>query len=291
MRIARFRLLEEVEGPVRIGALLSDGSFLDATSLEPPTETHRLYDVDGRFVGDLRTAVEAAENGRLGLPVRTASTVRVLAPVGRPGKIVCVGLNYEDHALESTMEVPDEPLIFSKFPGTINDPEAVVRIPEGSTQVDFEAELGVVVGRTLRNCTPEEALDGVLGYTCINDVSARDFQFADGQWQRGKSCDGFCPVGPSIVTTDDIPDPQDLDISLTLNDEVMQESHTRDMIFDVRRIIAHVTTFATLEPGDLIATGTPPGCGFALDPPVWLAPGDRMAVRIGGIGELHNTVG
>jgi acylpyruvate hydrolase len=273
-----------------MGARLEDGSYLDASSWNPPSSAHELFDLEGEFIRCLEASVEQAERGEGNLPTHRAEEVVALAPVQRPGKVICVGLNYEDHALESTMALPQEPLIFSKFSTTINDPGAMIRIPQGSNEVDFEAELGVVIGRRTSECTTENALEAVLGYTCVNDVTARDFQFADGQWQRGKSCDGFCPIGPEIVTTSRITDPQGLTMQLVLNDSVMQESHTRDMIFDVRTIIAHITTFATLEPGDLIATGTPPGCGFAMTPPVYLSSGDRMTVRIGGIGELHNTV-
>ncbi|MDG2029863.1 MAG: fumarylacetoacetate hydrolase family protein [Phycisphaerales bacterium] len=290
MRIVRFRLSGTPGEEGRMGARLEDGSYLDASSWNPPACAHELFDLEGEFIRCLGAAVKKAEQGEGSLPVHSAEDVVVLAPVQRPGKVICVGLNYEDHALESTMALPEEPLIFSKFSTTINDPGASIRIPPGSDEVDFEAELGVVIGRRTSDSTRENALESVLGYTCVNDVSARDFQFADGQWQRGKSCDGFCPIGPEIVTTSRIPDPQGLGMQMILNDSVMQESNTGKMIFDVRTIIAHITSFATLEPGDLIATGTPPGCGFAMTPPVYLGSGDRMTVRIEGIGELHNTI-
>ena len=290
MRIVRFKLSTDSAEDGRMGARLENGTYLDASGWNAPTSAHQLYDLDGEFIRCLGAAVEQAERGESDLPTHAAEKVTLLAPVQRPGKVICVGLNYEDHALESTMALPEEPLIFSKFPTTINDPGAKIRLPEGSNEVDFEAELGVIIGRRTSACTRENALDAVLGYTCVNDVSARDFQFADGQWQRGKSCDGFCPIGPEIVSTGMIPDPQALAMQLVLNDTVMQESHTEHMIFDVRTIIAHITTFATLEPGDVIATGTPPGCGFAMTPPVYLGSGDHMTVRIEGIGELHNAI-
>ena len=290
MRITRFTHAEDGHATPRIGLRLGSGSFVDASSLTPPSSAHECYDVDGSFLLELKAESERLDQGRGTLPTLDPGEVRLLSPLERPGKVICIGLNYRDHALESEMELPEEPLVFSKFSTSITDPGSRIRLPDGSREVDYEAELGVVIGRRTFQCAPEEALDSVLGYTCVNDVSARDFQFADGQWQRGKSCDGFCPVGPEIVTTDEIPDPQGLTMSLLLNDEVMQETRTDGMIFDVRTIIAYISRFATLEPGDLIATGTPPGCGFAMDPPVYLAAGDRMSVRISDIGTLDNTI-
>jgi 2-keto-4-pentenoate hydratase/2-oxohepta-3-ene-1,7-dioic acid hydratase in catechol pathway len=290
MRIVRFTHDSDEHGTDRFGARLSNGMLLDASSWTLPTRTHELYEKNGEFLQCLEQAVEQAEAGVGRLPVVEERETRLLAPVERPGKVICVGLNYDDHALESSMALPEEPLIFSKFTTTINDPGAAIDLPRGSKEVDYEAELGVVIGRRTFECSKAEALDSVLGYTCVNDVSARDFQFADGQWQRGKSCDGFCPIGPEIVTADRIPDPQALTMTLMLNETVMQETHTSEMIFDVRTIIAYISGFATLEPGDVIATGTPPGCGFAMDPPVYLQSGDRMAVRISEIGELHNSI-
>lgn len=287
MRIVRFTHEDKTE---RIGARLKNGNILDASEIEPPRDPFAVYDLDGEFLPRLRQEVERAEGSSTHLQIHDHESVRLLAPVARPRKIICIGVNYDDHALESAMELPEKPLVFSKFSTTICGPGDVVSIPDGSEQVDYEAELGVIIGREVQNCTEEAALSAVLGYTCVNDISARDFQFADGQWQRGKSCDGFCPTGPEIVTTDEIPDPQSLDISLELNGKTMQRESTTEMVFGVRSIIAHISSFATLEPGDLIATGTPPGCGFAMDPPVYLASGDKMSVVIEGIGELSNTI-
>lgn len=287
MRLLRFAHGEDTP---RIGVRLGSGGILDASELEQPADPFGVYDLDGDFLPMLRKEVERAESGTSKLRVESPDGVRLLAPIPRPGKIVCVGVNYDDHALESSMDLPERPLIFSKFSSTICGPGDSVSIPVGSEQVDYEAELGVVIGREVRGCTEENALEAVLGYTCVNDISARDFQFSDGQWQRGKSCDGFCPIGPEIVTTDEVPDPQSLAIRMELNGTTMQEETTAEMVFDVRSIIAHISSFATLEPGDLIATGTPPGCGFAMDPPVYLASGDQVTVSIESIGELHNTI-
>ena len=208
----------------------------------------------------------------------------------RPGKIVCIGLNYRDHAAESKLEIPERPLMFSKFSSCVIAPGEPVVIPWTSQKVDYEAELAVVIGRRAKHVKASRAMDHVLGYTAFNDVSARDFQFADGQWQRGKSCDTFAPMGQSIVTTDQISDPHKLGIKLVLNGETMQDSNTDQLIFGIPELIEAISESITLEPGDVIATGTPSGVGFARKPPVFLKPGDQMEVLIDGIGGLGNPV-
>ena len=212
------------------------------------------------------------------------------APVPRPGKIVCIGLNYRDHAAESGLAVPPVPVIFSKFSSCVIAPGEPVVVPTTSEKVDYEAELAVVIGRHAKHVSADRAYDYVLGYTAFNDVTARDFQFGDGQWQRGKSCDTFAPMGQTIVTTDEIPDPHTLRISLALNGTVMQESNTAQLIFGVPQLIEFITKSTSLEPGDVIATGTPAGVGFARKPPVYLKPGDVMEVDIDRIGRLGNPV-
>ncbi len=229
---------------------------------------------------------EAKENGLL---VDRADAYW-FAPVPRPRKIICIGLNYRDHAIESNMPIPERPVIFSKFSTCVIAPGEPVVLPPGSQQVDYECELAVVIGRQAKNVKAANAYDYVLGYTAFNDVSARDFQFADGQWQRGKSCDTFAPMGQSIVTTDKITDPHNLSIKLVLNGQTMQDSNTNQLIFGVPELIEFLTESITLEPGDVIATGTPPGVGFARKPPVFLKPGDQMEVLIEGIGGLGNPV-
>jgi 2-keto-4-pentenoate hydratase/2-oxohepta-3-ene-1,7-dioic acid hydratase in catechol pathway len=210
--------------------------------------------------------------------------------ISRPGKIVCVGLNYLDHAQEGGMELPKAPLLFSKWPNTlIGDGEAIVLPPE-SKEVDYEAELGVVIGTTAKRVSEADALDHVAGYICLNDVSARDMQFGDGQWTRGKSLDTFCPVGPRLVPREEIADPQQLGIRCILNGETMQDSSTSQMIFSVAEIIAYVSQVITLEPGDLIATGTPAGVGVFKDPKVLLKDGDEVSIEIDGLGTLTNPV-
>jgi len=212
------------------------------------------------------------------------------APVPRPGKLVCIGLNYRDHAKESNMPLPEKPVVFSKFSSAVIAPGEPVVIPRTSRQVDYEAELAVVIGRRAKNVSADHAYDYVLGYTAFNDVTARDFQFGDGQWQRGKSCDTFAPMGQTIVTTDVIADPHKLAIKLKLNGEIMQDSNTDQLIFGVPQLIEFISQTITLEPGDVIATGTPAGVGFARKPPVFLKPGDEMEVLIEGMGGLGNPV-
>jgi 2-keto-4-pentenoate hydratase/2-oxohepta-3-ene-1,7-dioic acid hydratase in catechol pathway len=209
--------------------------------------------------------------------------------IGLPQKIVCVGLNYRDHAAEQGVALPERPLLFAKWPNTLIAGRDAIRIPAISKQVDYEAELGVVIGRRASGVQVGDALDFVEGYVVANDVSGRDLQFADGQWVRGKSLDTFLPVG-DLVAARDVPDPQALPIRAVLNGDVLQDSNTSNMIFGVAEIIAFVSQAITLEPGDLIITGTPAGVGAFRDPPIWLAPGDEITIEIDGIGSITNPV-
>ena len=213
-----------------------------------------------------------------------------MLPIDRPSKIVCVGLNYRDHAEEQGTALPTAPLLFAKWQNTLIGPGDPIVIPPLVTKCDYEAELGVIIGSTVRDVSAENALEAVAGYICLNDVSARDLQFADGQWTRGKSPDTFCPVGPSLVPRDEIPDPQALTIRAILNGETMQDSTTANMVFGVAEIIEYVTRTITLEPGDLIATGTPAGVGAFRDPSVYMQPGDEITIEIEGLGSLTNPV-
>ncbi len=218
------------------------------------------------------------------------SEARLLAPVERPGKIVAIGQNYWDHCREQNKPAPEWPIIFTKFTTSINDPGGVISwSPALTGQVDFEAELAVVIGRTARRVPEAEALSYVFGYTAANDVTARDLQYGDKQWVRGKSLDTFCPLGPALVTADTIPDPQRLAVRAILNDQVMQNSHTGEMIFSVAHLIAFASQAFTLEPGDVLLTGTPDGVGMFRNPPVFMKNGDRIVVEIEGIGRLENT--
>ena len=213
-----------------------------------------------------------------------------MLPIERPGKIVCVGLNYRDHAEEQGTELPTAPLLFAKWQNTLIGPGDAIVIPPLVTKCDYEAELGVVIGATVRDVSAANALEAVAGYVCVNDVSARDLQRADRQWTRGKSPDTFCPVGPRLVPRDEVPDPQALAIRAVLNGETMQESTTANMIFGIGELIAYITRTITLEPGDLIVTGTPGGVGLFREPPVFMQPGDQITIEIEGIGSLTNPV-
>ena len=211
-------------------------------------------------------------------------------PIDRPSKIVCVGLNYRDHAEEQGTELPAAPLLFAKWPNALIGPGEPVVIPRVSQRVDYEAELGVVIGSRVRGVSEENALEAVRGYLCLNDVSARDLQFSDGQWTRGKSPDTFCPIGPRLVPRDDVDDPQALGIRCVLNGEVMQDSTTANMIFSVAEVIAYASQTMTLEPGDLLATGTPAGVGVFREPPRLLEDGDEVTIEIERLGALTNPV-
>lgn len=216
--------------------------------------------------------------------------VKLAPPVTRPAKIIGIGLNYRDHAEEQNATIPDEPRIFAKFPNTLighNDPITWDR--NVTSQVDFEAELAVVIGKTIKHCPESEALEAVFGYTCANDVSARDIQFSNAQIVRGKSLDTFCPLGPWIVTADEIPDPGSLKIRCRLNGNLMQDGHTSLMIFSVPGLISFLSRSFTLVPGDIILTGSPKGVGTFRDPPVYMKDGDEVMVEIEGIGRLVNT--
>jgi 5-carboxymethyl-2-hydroxymuconate isomerase len=237
----------------------------------------------------LRSAADAAD-ARIAADGTPLADADLLAPVPRPGKIVAIGRNFREHVAEENTDPPPAPLVFAKFPSSIVGPGDEIRWdPDLTQQVDWEAELGVVIGTAARNVPLDRALDHVLGYTCLHDVTARDLQFGDGQWTRGKSLDTFCPIGPSIVTADEVPDPQDLAISCTVDGEVVQSSRTSMMYFGVAEIIAFCSRSFTLEPGDVIATGTPGGVGAFRTPPRFLGDGSVVTVEIEGIGRLTNT--
>ena len=233
-----------------------------------------------------RLVAEAPQGSLVGM-----SGVRLMAPVPRPGKIIAIGLNYRDHQIESgAKEAPKSPMIFAKFTSSIAAAEDPIVIPAGDPQVDYEAELAVVIGKRGKSVLEENALSHVAGYMPLNDVSARAWQFADKQWVRGKSCDTFCPTGPYLTTSDEIEDPHALGIRARVNGVTMQDSNTAKMIFKVPQLIAHISASITLEPGDIIATGTPEGVGVFRTPPVFLKAGDVVEIEIEKLGILRNPV-
>ena len=308
MKLVQFRPKREEKATPRMGALIAGGkAILDlAATLDghgkggwlPGHTSCEWYNVEGSVWSLVRSACEVAlsaddktvaqwmKQGR----VVALEEAHLCAPVPRPGKLICIGLNYRDHAAEQGVAVPESPIVFSKFTTAIIGPEDSVVIPAACTQPDYEAELAVVIGRTAKNVPRARAYEHVFGYCAFNDISGRDFQFADKQWQRGKSCDTFAPMGPFVATREEIKDPHGLAIRMRLNGQVMQDSRTDQLVFGVPELIEFLTASVTLEPGDIIATGTPPGVGFARKPPVYLKAGDRMEVEIDGLGVLVNNV-
>jgi 2-keto-4-pentenoate hydratase/2-oxohepta-3-ene-1,7-dioic acid hydratase in catechol pathway len=216
--------------------------------------------------------------------------VRIRAPIARPGKIICVGLNYRDHCREQDVAEPDYPMLFAKFANAVNDPGATVVRPRATEKLDLECELAVVIGRRASRIGPDEAMAAVFGYTILNDVTMRDLQREDRQWLRAKGSDGFAPIGPVLVTTDELGDARGLRMRSTVNGETWQDSSTDEMIFDVPTLVAFASRTITLEPGDVIATGTPAGVGHFQDPPRYVVGGDVMRCEIEGLGVLENPV-
>ncbi|WP_367306503.1 fumarylacetoacetate hydrolase family protein [Alicyclobacillus acidocaldarius] len=236
----------------------------------------------------VRRALEAIEEK--GVPAGKLSDLRLAPPVTRPQKILCVGLNYRKHAEESKMPIPSSPVYFAKFANSLAAHRDEIAIPEVAREVDYEVELVAVIGRRCRNVAEEEALGAVFGYTIGNDLSARDLQMRASQWLYGKAIDGFAPLGPYIATADEVGDPQRLGLRLYVNGDLRQNSSTADMIFSVAQVIADLSRIMTLEPGDLIYTGTPEGVILGREEKVWLKPGDEMACEIDGLGRLENRL-
>jgi acylpyruvate hydrolase len=302
MRIITF----EINGQTRWGALANDYAvdlnlahalYLASHGRAPEYLANNVLD----FLQHGETAWDAARETLDFLSDRVVdgvmyprARVKLLAPIQYPPDIICIGRNYAEHAREGNAEVPTYPVLFSKFSSAVIGPDAVIHLHPNETQkVDYEGELGVVMGKTAREVSAAEALDYVFGYTVVNDVSARDLQFspyAQGQWIRGKGLDTFCPMGPFVVSKDEIPDPQNLSVRTRVNGQVMQDGNTQDMIFDVAHLIEFISHGIALLPGDIIATGTPPGVGHYRNPPVYLRPGDVVQIEIGKIGTLSNEV-
>jgi len=217
-----------------------------------------------------------------------AASVQLLAPIQRPPKLICIGLNYHDHAVESGLPVPTIPVVFNKFTNVVIGPNDPIVLPRISEKPDYEAELAMVIGKTGRNIPVDKWQDYVFGYTIVNDVSARDWQMQTSQWLMGKTFDTFAPMGPCITTSDEIPDPHVLDITMEVGGELRQNSNTKELIFRIPELVAHLSSVVTLEPGDVICTGTPAGVGLGFKPPKWLQAGQECVARIAGIGELRN---
>lgn len=283
MRLAT--LLTE-QGPR--ACMLHEGLYVDINAADPglPSSVREIL-----ALGEVGLEQVRREIGRGGVRHQPAEST-FLAPVPDPQKVICLGLNYRDHAAESGMAVPEEPVLFSKFASSLIGHGAEILLPPVSDQVDYEAELVVVIGRAGRDVPREDAMDHVAGYAVGHDVSARDWQLnkPGKQWLAGKTFDTFAPVGPDLVTADEVADPHELGIRLRLNGATLQDSNTNQLVFRIDEVIAYISRICTLEPGDLIFTGTPPGVGMARKPPVWLKPGDVVEVEIDGLGTLRNPV-
>lgn len=281
----RFISYQSATGP-RVAGVRADG-YVDLNSADAslPTSLRALLE---QGPAALDKAVAATNSGQAIAP----GSVKLLPPVTDPEKIICIGLNYADHAAETGAKIPAEPVVFNKFLTALRAHGDDIELPAVSKEVDYEAELVVIIGKAGRNIPREAALAHVAGYACGHDVSARDWQKGKpgGQWLLGKSFDSFGPLGPELVTADEVGDPGVLEISLRLNGETMQHSTTRQLIFPVDYLVSYLSQCVTLKPGDLIYTGTPPGVGMARTPPVWLKPGDVVEIEIEKIGLLRNTV-
>ena len=263
----------------------------------PGQEKPGILDADGnlRDLSDQIDDLQGEVLGRLGELTATGPLVegqpRLGPPVAGIGKIVCIGKNYADHAAETGSKPPAEPMIFMKATSALSGPNDPVAIPRGSKSTDWEIELAAVIGKPARHVTEDKALEHVAGFTIMNDLSERDWQWhRAGQYTKGKSCDGFAPLGPWLVTPDEAGEPQDMALTLWVNGEVRQDGSTRDMIFGLRMLISYLSGFFTLHPGDVIATGTPAGVGAGMEPPQFLAPGDRLALEIAGLGRQEMDV-
>jgi 2-keto-4-pentenoate hydratase/2-oxohepta-3-ene-1,7-dioic acid hydratase in catechol pathway len=282
----RWVTVQSEEGPRACGVV--NGQYIDVNAADPemPTTVRELLELGPEWQ---RRAWAALPKGAVRHDPAGAT---LLAPVPDARKIVCIGLNYRDHAAESGVPVPTEPVLFSKYPTALIGHGAPIVLPRVSHEVDYEAELVVVIGRKGRHIPRQRALEYVGGYAVGHDVSARDWQLnkPGKQWMAGKTFDTFAPVGPELVTPDEVPEPQNLGIRLRLNGQTMQDSNTSQLVFGVDELIAYLSQVFTLEPGDLIFTGTPPGVGMARKPPVWLKAGDIVEVEIDKLGTLRNTV-
>jgi 2-keto-4-pentenoate hydratase/2-oxohepta-3-ene-1,7-dioic acid hydratase in catechol pathway len=284
VRLVTYRLAPDTDW--RSGALLDD-QVIDGEALGWPRD---MRDLLARIdtLGDLREAARSRVACGDALPL---ATVRLGPPVPDPGKILCVGLNYAAHAAESNMARPDAPEVFAKFANAVLAPDHdVVVPPRAQSAVDYEGELAVVIGRRASRLTAENALDHVAGYTVLDDVSARDLQLRGAQWTMGKAIDGFAPMGPALTLRDDIADVQNLELTTRVNGEVLQQASTASMLFTVVDLLVEITSVITLEPGDIIATGTPEGVGMARTPQRYLVDGDVVEVTIDGLGTLRNTI-
>lgn len=276
-------------GTTRIGALISrngEARIVDFSQADPSLPKEMIAFLQGG-----KTTMTLAQQAINSAPESLAlSTAKLLAPIPCPGKIICIGLNYSDHAAETGQPIPKYPIVFSKYSNTVIATDDPIVLPRVTNEVDYEAELGFVIGKTARYIPAAQALDYVAGYMPINDVSARDYQTRISQWTMGKTFDTFAPMGPALVTSDEIADAGNLKISLMINGEVLQDSNTNKLIFGIAQLVEALSEVMTLEAGDVVSTGTPPGVGMARNPKRYLRPGDVVNITIEGLGTLSNPV-
>lgn len=288
MRLIRF----EVGGVAMVGVEAA-GRYLDiagAAGLSGMASMRGFLSSGGPAMEAAARAVAKAEGCQDQAWSYSPADARLLAPIDDPQKIICVGQNYRDHCAEQQQPLPERPILFAKYPSAIIGPEGLIRIPRISSSIDYEAELAFVISRRGRYISAADAMDHVAGFMCLNDVTARDIQYSDKQWVRGKTFDTFAPIGPAIVTPDEVGDPENLEIRLELNGAVMQKSNTNNLVFGIRHLVSYISDTVTLEPGDIVTTGTPGGVGWFREPRVLLKPGDRVEVSVARIGVLRNTV-
>ncbi len=292
MRLARYRRKNEVSyGAIIANRIVCLPKLAKSQNSRLPRSLEEFIRLESDNIENVENLLENASTKNIDNASLSTENVTLLAPVSCPGKIICLGLNYRDHAAEQKAPLPDEPILFMKPRTAIIGPGESIAKPDFVEKLDYEAELAIVVGKRAKNVPVHEAISPIFGYTILNDVSARDIQFKDRQWTRGKSFDTFAPIGPSITTTEQLRDTSNLFIHTWVNDELRQNSTTRNMVFTVSEIIYHLSRVMTLEPCDVIATGTPSGVGFALKPqPKFLHLGDVVKIEIEGIGVLQNTV-
>ncbi|MDZ7637135.1 MAG: fumarylacetoacetate hydrolase family protein [Bryobacterales bacterium] len=281
MRLVNF---QAVEGPAQAGVL--NGERVHSLGSLGFHSVKQILEAGEAGMAKVRETLEDSSAGG-GVAL---SGVRLLAPLADAQKLIFIGLNYKDHAEEAKMPLPTVPTVFAKFANSVIDPDSTILIPKDTAKPDYEAEFAFVIGKRGKRIAAADWREYVAGYTIVHDVSARDFQMATSQWMMGKTCDTFCPMGPYLVTADEIEDPHNLRVELLLNGETMQDSNTSELIFKIPELIAHLSAVMTLEPGDVVSTGTPAGVGFSKTPPRWLEPGDECVVRVEGLGELRNLV-
>jgi 2-keto-4-pentenoate hydratase/2-oxohepta-3-ene-1,7-dioic acid hydratase in catechol pathway len=271
MKLVSFSL---PDGVVRPGALVDEGSLVDLAAVYPDA------------LAVIAAGLRSAPHG----PMHPLSEVRLHAPLPHPPRVFAIGLNYRDHAKESGMAIPTTPIVFFKLATSVIGPGAPIVLPKNSTQPDYEAEFAFVIGKGGYRIPAAAWREHIYGYTIVNDVSARDVQFASSQWNLSKSFPTFCPLGPAIVSADEIADPHALDIGLSIDGEQLQHSNTRELVFDIPALIEYISSITPLQTGDIVSTGTPPGVGLARKPPRWLKTGDTVTVTVEGLGELTNPV-